>query len=283
MGTFIRIVSSLLIAAFFASCTQTLPVSVTNIPVLTLQTERPWQNGSTRATIRLHLDRNGVSGDVRFHVVGLPDSVYAEETVIPSGQSETILTLEAKDFCFDDSTTVNVEGETDGTGVSSRLPLRGLRLASETQSGRANVDVLSAGEANVNLTSLASKSVYANFKGSLCQVMINGLDRFLYVCFNGPLKVGQTYSLGLERGTDKTGTASVTYVESSICHSPKPRTFWDSASGQIEVTEASATVLRFQIRQARMVPAQGFKFNQAAGAFTLQGDVEVTDIENFPG
>jgi hypothetical protein len=134
--------------------------------------------------------------------------------------------------------------------------------------------------ANVDSSVFVTHQVYANFKGSTCQVMVRALNAGLYVCFNDVIHAGKTYSLITARDAIP-GTASITYFQGPAASSSR-QALWDSISGSVKVVSVSGTKIEFNINAAKFSPAKGFGKNLASGEFMLEASTTVTDISNLP-
>jgi hypothetical protein len=134
--------------------------------------------------------------------------------------------------------------------------------------------------ANVDSSVLVTHQVYANFKGSTCQVMVRSLNAGFYVCFNDAIRAGTTYNLITARDAIP-GTASITYFQGPAASSSR-QALWDSISGSVEVVSVSRSKIEFSINAAKFAPAKGFGKNLASGEFMLEASTTVTDISNLP-
>jgi hypothetical protein len=146
--------------------------------------------------------------------------------------------------------------------------------------GGTHTQTLRSINANVDSSVFVTHQVYANFKGSTCQVMVRALNAGLYVCFNDAIRAGKTYNLITARDAIP-GTASITFFQGPAASSSR-QALWDSVAGSINVLSVSKTKIEFSISAAKFSPAKGFGKNLARGEFMLEAATTVTDISNLP-
>jgi hypothetical protein len=146
--------------------------------------------------------------------------------------------------------------------------------------GGTHTQTLRSINANVDSSVFVTHQVYANFKGSTCQIMVRALNAGLYVCFNDSIRAGKTYNLITAREPNA-GTASITFFQGPAASSSR-QALWDSVSGSIKVLSVSKTKIEFGINAAKFSPAKGFGKNLASGEFMLEAATTVTDISNLP-
>jgi hypothetical protein len=146
--------------------------------------------------------------------------------------------------------------------------------------GGTHTQTLRSINANVDSSVFVTHQVYANFKGSTCQIMVRALNAGLYVCFNDAIRAGKTYNLITARDAIP-GTASITFFQGPAASSSR-QALWDSVAGSINVLSVSKTKIEFSISAAKFSPAKGFGKNLARGEFMLEAATTVTDISNLP-
>jgi hypothetical protein len=232
---------------------------------------------SQPAQIKLEVQvrRAGFDGPVQLDLQDLPTGASANSVILEPNQdvASFVVTGLPKSNA---KATVRVRFA--DFELSRSLALTGAKLVLDLPGGTHTQTVRNI---NANVDSVfVTHQVYANFKGSTCQVMVRALNAGLYVCFNDAIRVGKTYNLITARDAIP-GTASITYFQGPAASSSR-QALWDVVSGSIKVFSVSRSKIEFSISAAKFAPAKGFGKNLASGEFVLEAATTVTDISNLP-
>jgi hypothetical protein len=229
----------------------------------------------TQIKLEVQVRRAGFDGRVQLDLQDLPKGASANSVILESNQdvANFVLTglpkLTAK-------ATVRVRFA--DLKLSRSLALNGTKLLLDLPGGTHTQTLRNI---NANLDSaFVTHQVYANFKGSTCQIMVRALTGGLYVCFNDAIQAGKTYNLTTTQDAIS-GSASITYFQGPAASSSR-QALWDVVSGSIKVLSVSRSKIEFIIKAAKFAPAKGFGKNQASGEFMLEAVTTVTDISNLP-
>jgi hypothetical protein len=230
-------------------------------------------------------DANEISLNVKITRNGQPEAVSIEAPALPNGLTSSIATIAPQD----QQGAIRLRGKvTAETTITLRLRSANYKLeraislksVAATQQGGTYRQSLQFGTSNLEPGVFAPTEVYANFRGSVCQVMVQGQGQGLYICFNGPLKAGQLYPLIPTRGLNN-DTASVTYFQSTN-GAAKPTGFWDSRSGFLSLKTLGKDRIELLLQEVELQPAKGFPNNAAQGEFRLEASAQIEDISNLP-
>jgi hypothetical protein len=229
-------------------------------------------------------DTNEISLSIKIARNGQPEAVSIE-TQLPNGLTSSTATIAPQD----QQGTITLRGKvTAETTITIRFRSGkynleravSLKSVAPTQQGGTYRQSLQLGTSNLEPSAFSPTQVYANFKGSACQVMVHGQGHGLYICFNGPLKAGQLYPLLPSRDLNN-DTASITYFQQT--NTPNKATgFWDSRSGFITVQTLNKDRLELLLQEVKLEPAKDFPNNAAQGEFSLEASTQVEDISNLP-
>ena len=237
-------------------------ISVPNLPV-TLKLE-------------VQVRRAGFDGRVQLDLQDLPAGVSANSLTLEPNQAVASFVVAGLPKS---NAKVTVRLRFAGLELLRSMALTGSKLVLDLPGGTHAQTVRNIG-ANVDSSMFVLQQVYANFKGSTCQVMVRALNAGLYVCFNDAIRAGKTYDLITARDAIP-GTASITFFQGPAASSSR-QALWDSLSGSIKVLSVSRSKIQFSISAAKFSPAKGFGKNLATGEFVLEAATTVTDISNLP-
>lgn len=231
------------------------------------------------ANVIVSIERpSGLTHEVRLHLFDLPEGVSAPNVVIPADADHVTITLNASDQAHTDqaiAATVTAQTET----ISSSAPLY-IAVRQSGPGGQVNASFTNR-DSNADTRPLAMTSAYANFKGSLCQVTASAPGRGIYVCLTAPFTPGKTYRLvGADR-VGASGTASITYFQTTTGSSQDDLHAWDSSDGTLTLDAISAQKLEFHTLDTTMSPASGFAGNLASGHFALDLNAVIEDVSNL--
>jgi hypothetical protein len=274
---FLKTVLILPVLVAFNACSSDLEsrsdgsvVRLVNVPTVTSPVEL------VQSKLEVTLNRHGFEGGVQVDFQNLPAGVKANTVTLEPNQdvASFVLTGLPKSMT---KTTVRLRFA--GLKVSRLVSLTESKLSVDLPGGTFSQTLRNI-NSNVDSSVFVTHQVYANFKGSSCQVMVRALNAGLYVCFNDAIQAGQTYNLITSRDAIP-GTVSITYFQGPAASSSR-QALWDSISGRIEVLSVSRTKIEFSISAATFAPAKGFGKNLAIGEFMLEASTTVTDISNLP-
>jgi hypothetical protein len=274
---FLKTVLILPVLVAFNACSSDLEsrsdgsvVRLVNVPTVTSPVEL------VQSKLEVTLNRHGFEGGVQVDFQNLPAGVKANTVTLEPNQdvASFVLTGLPKSMT---KTTVRLRFA--GLEVSQLVSLTESKLSVDLPGGTFSQTLRNI-NSNVDSSVFVTHQVYANFKGSSCQVMVRALNAGLYVCFNDAIQAGQTYNLITSRDAIP-GTVSITYFQGPAASSSR-QALWDSISGRIEVLSVSRTKIEFSISAATFAPAKGFGKNLAIGEFMLEASTTVTDISNLP-
>jgi hypothetical protein len=236
----------------------------------------PMPNQPVTLKLEVQVRRAGFDGRVHLDLQDLPKGANANSVTLEPNQdvANFVVTGVPKSMA---QATVRVRFA--NFEFSRSLALTGAKLLLDLPGG-THVQTLRNISANVDSSVFVTHQVYANFKGSSCQVMVRALNAGLYVCFNEAIQAGKSYNLIAARDAIP-GTASITFFQGSSASSSR-QALWDSVAGSIKVLSVSGSKIEFSIGAARFFPAKGFAKNLATGEFMLEAATSVTDISNLP-
>jgi hypothetical protein len=230
------------------------------------------------ATVKLEVQvrRAGFDGRVQLDLQDLPKGANANSVTLEPNQdvASFVVTGVPKSMA-----KANVRVRFAGLELSRALALSEAKPVLDLPGGTHSQSVRNI-NSNVDSSVFVTHQVYANFKGSSCQVMVRALNAGLYVCFNDSIQAGKTYNLITSRDAIP-GSASITFFQGPAASSSR-QALWDSVSGSVKVLSVSRSKIEFIINAAKFVPAKGFGKNLASGEFMLEAATTVTDISNMP-
>jgi hypothetical protein len=241
-------------------------VGLSNIPTVNAPSQ------PVQRKLQVLVRRHGFDGAVQLELQDLP----ASSSVILE-PNQDVATFMLTDL---PNAKATVRLRFAGLELSRSVPVSESKLIVDLPGG-THSQTLRNINSNADSGGFVTHQVYANFKGSTCQIMVRSLSGGLYICFNAPIRTGKTYTLNTTREPSP-GTASITYFQGPAASSSR-QAFWDSVSGSVKVLSVSDKKIEFSINAARFVPAKGFGKNLAAsGEFMLEAFTTVTDISNLP-
>jgi hypothetical protein len=269
-ATMLNACSSGMLQDLSSAATQGSVVELVSVPDIAVP------NQSVTFKLEVQIRRNGFDGRVQLDLQDLPQSVSANSITLEPNQDVT-------SFVLTGLTKVNANASVRlrfaGLELSRSVSLTTAKLVLDLPGG-THAQTLRNISANVDSSAFVAKQIYANFKGSTCQVMVRSLNAGFYVCFNDVIQAGKTYNLIMARDAIP-GTASITYFQGPAT-SVSRQALWDSISGSLKVVSVSRSKIEFNISDAKFVPAKGFGKNLANGDFMLEASTTVTDISNLP-
>jgi hypothetical protein len=271
----ITVIATLLLSA----CSGTMPAPNVPTPIPDDVTLTTIPNRTAETKLQLQINRNGFDGPIQMTLENLPNGTSASRITLEPNHNRATFTLNGLPKNLGSSVTATVRLQYGNLEISRSIPLSATQLAVDLPGGTHSQSIRNI-NANVDQGVFGAHQIYANFKGSQCQVMIRSLTGGLYVCFNAAIRAGETYDLTTERG-NLSGTASITYFQGPAITSSQ-HAFWDSTSGSINVLAVSGQKITFSISRARFIPAIGFDQNLAVGEFVLDASTTVTKISNLP-
>jgi hypothetical protein len=230
------------------------------------------------ATLKLEVQirRAGFDGRVQLDLQDLPEGASANSVSLEPNQDLASFMVTG---LANSSAKATVRLRFGNLELSRPLALSEAKPVLELPGGTHTQTVRNI-NGNLDSSGFVTHQVYANFKGSTCQVMVRALNAGLYVCFNEAIQAGKTYNLITARDSIP-GTASITYFQAPAA-SPSRQALWDSVSGSLKVLSVSKSNIEFSISAAKFSPAKGFGKNLASGEFVLEAATTVTDISNLP-
>jgi hypothetical protein len=235
-------------------------------------------NRPAQTKLQLQINRNGFDGPIQINLENLPNGTNTSSLTLEPKQNRVTFTLNGLPKNTGSSVKANVRLHYGNLEISRLIPLNATELTVDLPGGTHSQSIRNI-NANVDQGIFKAYQIYANFKGSQCQIMIRSLAGGLYICFNAAVRAGETYNLTTERGNIP-GVASITYFQGPATTSSQ-HAFWDSASGKIRVLAISSRQIDFNIEGARFVPAKYFEQNLAVGEFMLEASSSVTNISNL--
>jgi hypothetical protein len=230
----------------------------------------------TQIKLEVQVRRAGFDGPVQLDLQDLPTGASANSVILEPNQDVASFVVTGLPKL---NTKATVRVRFANLELSRSLALTSAKLMLDLPGG-THTQTLRNINANLDPSVFVTHQVYANFKGSTCQVMVRALNAGLYVCFNDAIQVGKTYNLITARDAIP-GTASITYFQGPAASSSR-QALWDVVSGSIKVSSVSRSKVEFSIRDAKFAPAKGFGKNLASGEFVLEAATTVTDISNLP-
>jgi hypothetical protein len=267
------------VALLLTACSGGTPVQSVPTPIpddLTLTTV---PNRTAETKLLLQINRNGFDGPIQMTLENLPNGTNANSLTLEPKQNRATFTLNGLPKNIGSSVKATLRLRYGNLEISRSIPLHATELTVDLPGGTHSQRIRNI-SANVDQGVFGAHQIYANFKGSQCQIMIRSLTGGLYVCFNAAIRAGETYDLTTERGNIP-GTASITYFQGPATTSSQ-HAFWDSTAGKIQVLAVSNRQIDFSIVGARFVPAKYFEQNLAVGEFMLEASSSVTNISNLP-
>ncbi len=275
MNPSITVIVALLLTACSGGTLE--PTTQTPIPDDVTLTTIPNQTAETK--LQLQINRNGFDGPIQMTLENLPSGMNANSLTLEPKQNRATFTLNGLPKNIGSSVKATVRLHYGNLEISRSIPLMAAELTVDLPGGTHSQSIRNI-SANVDQGAFEAHQIYANFKGSQCQIMIRSLTGGLYVCFNATIRAGESYDLTTERG-DIPDTASITYFQGPATSSSQ-HAFWDSTAGKIRVLAVSSRQIDFNIEGARFVPAKYFEQNLASGEFMLEASSSVTNISNLP-
>jgi hypothetical protein len=233
-------------------------------------------NQSATVKLEVQVRRAGFDGRVQLDLQDLPQGVSVNSITLEPNQDVANFVLSGLPKL---NTKATMRLRFASLEVSRSVSLTTAKLVLDLPGG-THAQTLRNISANVDSSAFVTHQVYANFKGSTCQVMVRSLNAGLYVCFNDAIRAGTTHNLITTRDAIP-GTASITYFQGPAVSSSR-QALWDSVAGSIKVLSVSKTKIEFSISAAKFSPAKGFGKNLASGEFMLEAATTVTDISNLP-
>ena len=234
--------------------------------ILTIQLEHPEQ-AHPAMTIRL---------------MNVPNEIQATPIIITSQNNQGQLELRiSQSFKTDPSQTITLQAVPDQSNTTP-----GQTTNQSVPKDGSNIKALfsSATNTNANLEAFDAQIGYANFKGSLCQIMASDHKRNLLICLTAPVLTGKTYKLVDTKHFGASGTARITYFEvPTVNKDLVPNAeggFWDSANGTLTLTQVSSQMIEFSA-QGFMEVASDFQKNTATNGFDLEITGHVEDVSNL--
>ena len=271
----ITVIAALLLTACSGGTLEpTTPTLITDDVTLTTSPNRP-----AETKLQLQINRNGFDGPIQMTLENLPNGTNASSLTLEPKQNRATFTLNGLPKNIGSSVKTTLRLRYGNLEINRSIPLQVAELVVDLPGGTHSQTIRNI-SANVDQGFLGAHQIYANFKGSQCQVMIRSLTAGLYICFNAAIRAGETYDLITERGHIP-GTASITYFQGPTTTASR-HAFWDSASGKIKVLGVSSQQIDFSIDNARFVVAKDFQQNLAVGEFMLEASSSVTNISNLP-
>jgi hypothetical protein len=234
----------------------------------------PTRTGNDEISLSVKIARHGQNQAVSIETQALPNGLTSSNASIAPQDQQGSITLRGK---VTPETTITVMVRSSSQKLERTISLKSVALA---QQGGTYRQSLQLGTSNLEPGAFAPTQIYANFKGSACQVMVQGRGQGLYICFNGPLKAGRLYPLLPSRGLTN-DTASVTYFQSTN-GAGRPTGFWDSRSGFLSLKSVSKDRIELLLQEVQLEPAKDFANNAAKGEFTLEASTQIEDISNLP-
>jgi hypothetical protein len=245
-------------------------VSLVNIPSINVP------NQPVTLKLEVQIRRAGFDGRLQLDLPDLPKGATANSVTLEPNQDLAGFVVSGLPRSMANAIVRVRFGNLE---LSRSLALTGAKPVLELPGG-THAQTLRNISANVDSSVFVTHQVYANFKGSSCQVMVRALNAGLYVCFNDAIRAGKTYNLITTRDAIP-GTASITFFQGPAA-SLSRQALWDSVAGTINVLSVSKTKIEFSINAAKFSPAKGFGKNLASGEFMLEAATTVTDISNLP-
>ena len=234
--------------------------------ILTIQLEHPEQ-AHPAMTIRL---------------MNVPNEIQATPIIITSQNNQGQLELRiSQSFKTDPSQTITLQAVPDQSNTTP-----GQTTNQSVPKDGSNIKALfsSATNTNANLEAFDAQIGYANFKGSLCQIMASDHKRNLLICLTTPVLTGKTYKLVDTKHFGAAGTARITYFEvPTVNKDLVPNAeggFWDSANGTLTLTQVSSQMIEFSA-QGFMEVASDFQKNTATNGFKLEITGHIEDVSNL--
>ena len=234
----------------------------------------PTRTGSNEINLNIKIARHGQDEAISVETPALPSGLTSSTTMIAPQDQQATITLRGK---VSAETTITIRLRSANHKLERAVSLKSV---TPTQQGGTHWQSLQPGTSNLEPGVFTPTQIYANFKGSTCQVMVHGQGHGLYICFNGVLKAGKTYPLIPSRGLNN-DTASITYFHSTNANG-KPIGFWDSRSGFVTVKSLSQERIELLLQEVKLEPAKGFPNSAAQGEFTLEAKTQIDEISNFP-
>lgn len=242
-------------------------------------------NSSVGVTVKLQ-DSGQPHPAILVYVDNLPAGVQAQPVTIAANADQAQLELRtSKSYKAYSASFATVSAATSFAKSETRLQL--LRASIDVRDDKSNIraSFLNQTLTNANLADYQAQIGYANFKGSLCQIMSSDQNRHIEICLTAPYEQGRRYKLVDAIHFGSPGTALLTYFEPAVNSGDSTTnsagTFWDSTDGILTLQYSSSTLLEFQVQGATMTPARNFEHNGAFGNFTLELSGHIEDISNF--
>jgi hypothetical protein len=245
-------------------------VGLVSIPTIAV----PGQSAPFKLEVQVR--RAGFDGRIELDVQDLPHGVSATSLTLEPNQDVAGLVLTGLPKL---KLNAKVRLRFAGLEILRSISLHESKLVVELPGGNYSQSLRNI-TSNADLSVFVTHQVYANFKGSSCQVMVRALNAGLYICFNDAIRAGKTYNLITARDA-MPSTASITYFQGPAASSSR-QALWDSVAGNIKVLSVSRSKIEFSISAAKFSPAKGFGKNLASGEFMLEASTTVNNISNLP-
>jgi hypothetical protein len=245
-------------------------VSLVSVPTVAMP------NQPVTLKLEVQVRRAGFDGRVQLDLQDLPQGASAAGIILEPNQDVARFVLTGLPRL---NANASLRLRFAGLELSRSVSLATVKLVVDLPGGSHSQTIRNI-TGNLDSSAFLTRQVYANFKGSTCQVMVRSVNAGLYVCFNDAIRAGTTYNLITARDAIP-GTASITYFQGSAASSSR-QALWDSVSGSVKVLSVSRSKIEFSITAAKFVPAKGFGKNLASGEFMLEAATTVTDISNLP-
>jgi hypothetical protein len=236
--------------------------------------------------LSVRFDRpEGSSGPVTLEITDLPAGVSVERITVPRDSNRGELILHATESTTPTTVKAAVVEASIGK-IKAEVPIR-VTVSDVSADGSDVRATLSADTVTqADTRPFQAHTAYANFQGSICQVMASQKHRNIEVCLAKPHLAETTYALVDSQHFGSPGTASITYFQTeqavgSANVSDAPAGFWDSISGTLRLEAATNQVLEFRVENAVMAPATNFARNTAIGAFTLELSAHIENVSNL--
>jgi hypothetical protein len=258
------------------------PTAVLGIGIVVSPTQI---NPKANSTVVLHLN---LEHPERAHptmivrLIGSSNQIWADPITIDSDSDRAVLELhvgQGFESGISQSLTLQATAEepNPNTVADQSLPNDGSKIAALFSNATSNTT-------NANLAAFHAQTGYANFKGSLCQIMASQRRRNLQICLTKPFVAGASYQLVDAKHFGTGGTALITYFEVPALETDLvtnvEANFWDSVNGTLTLTKVSSQLIEFQA-EADLVASKDFQKNTATSSFHLQITGHIEDVSNL--
>jgi hypothetical protein len=227
----------------------------------------------------------GSSGPVALKITDLPTGVSLERISLDRDGNKAELILHATESIAP-TTLKGAVLEASIGKLKAEVPIR--VTVTDVPADGSDVRATFSADAvtQADTRPFQAHTAYANFQGSICQVMASEKHRNIEVCLAKPHAAETTYRLVDSQHFGAPGTASITYFQTEQTAgsgniSNAPAGFWDSISGTLSLDAVTGQVLEFHVENAVMAPATNFARNIAIGGFTLDLNAHIEDVSNI--